>query len=41
MSDRVDPTVAAVSSLVVLISLALVLGVGLLGGVRRLIGGRS
>ena len=37
MSDRVDPTVAAVSSLVVLISLALVLGVGLLGGIRRLV----
>jgi putative spermidine/putrescine transport system permease protein len=41
MSDRVDPTVAAVSSLVVLISLALVLSVGLIGGVRRLIGGSS
>ncbi len=37
MSDRVDPTVAAVSSLVVLISLALVLAVGLLGGVKRLV----
>jgi putative spermidine/putrescine transport system permease protein len=37
MSDRVDPTVAAVSSMVVLISLALVLLVGLLGGMRRLV----
>ncbi len=36
MSDRIDPTVAAVSSLVVLISLALVLAVNLLGGFRRL-----
>jgi ABC-type spermidine/putrescine transport system permease subunit II len=37
MSDRVDPTVAAVSSMVVLISLTLVLLVGLLGGMRRLV----
>ena len=37
MSDRVDPTVAAVSSLVVLVSLALVLAFGLLGGFRRLL----
>jgi len=37
MSDRVDPTVAAVSSMVVLITLALVLLAALLGGVRRLV----
>jgi putative spermidine/putrescine transport system permease protein len=37
LSDRVDPTVAAVSALVVLVSLALVLAVGLLGGIRRLV----
>jgi putative spermidine/putrescine transport system permease protein len=36
MSDRIDPTVAAVSSLVVLISLALVFVLNLLGGFRRL-----
>jgi putative spermidine/putrescine transport system permease protein len=36
MSDRIDPTVAAVSSLVVLISLALVLVLNLLGGFGRL-----
>ncbi len=34
MSDRIDPTVAAVSSLVVLISLALAIVVDLLGGFR-------
>ena len=36
MADRIDPTVAAVSALVVMISLALILVVNLLGGVRRL-----
>ena len=35
MSDRVDPTVAAVSSLVVLISLALAGTLTLLGGFRK------
>ena len=36
MSDRIDPTVAAVSALVVMISLALVLALNLMGGFRRL-----
>jgi putative spermidine/putrescine transport system permease protein len=36
MSDRIDPTVAAVSALVVIISLALVTILNLLGGFRRL-----
>ncbi len=36
MSDRIDPTVAAVSALVVLISLALLALLNLLGGLRRL-----
>jgi putative spermidine/putrescine transport system permease protein len=36
MSDRIDPTVAAVSSLVVLISLAVLIVLNLLGGFRRL-----
>lgn len=36
MSDRIDPTVAAVSALVVMISLALVAVLNLLGGLRRL-----
>lgn len=36
MSDRIDPTVAAVSSMVILVSLALVLLLNLLGGFRRL-----
>lgn len=36
LSDRVDPTVAAVSALVVLVSLVLVMAVALLGGIRRL-----
>jgi putative spermidine/putrescine transport system permease protein len=35
MSDRIDPTVAAVSALVVLISLAVLVAVNLLGGLRR------
>jgi putative spermidine/putrescine transport system permease protein len=35
MSDRIDPTVAAVSALVVLISLAILVAVNLLGGLRR------
>ena len=36
LTDRVDPTVAAVSTLVVLVSLAVVLLVNLLGGLKRL-----
>ena len=36
MSDRIDPTVAAVSALVVMISLVLVAALNLLGGLRRL-----
>ncbi len=36
MSDRIDPTVAAVSALVVLVSLALVALLNLLGGLRRM-----
>jgi len=36
MSDRIDPTVAAVSALVVLVSLAVLLLLNLLGGLRRL-----
>ncbi|HYB11484.1 MAG TPA: ABC transporter permease [Alphaproteobacteria bacterium] len=36
MSDRIDPTVAAVSALVVFVSLALVLILNLLGGFRRM-----
>lgn len=36
MSDRIDPTVAAVSASVVLISLALVAVLNLIGGLRRL-----
>jgi putative spermidine/putrescine transport system permease protein len=36
MSDRIDPTVAAVSAMVVIVSLALVLVLNLLGGLRRL-----
>jgi putative spermidine/putrescine transport system permease protein len=36
MSDRIDPTVAAVSAPVVMISLALVAVLNLLGGLRRL-----
>lgn len=36
MSDRIDPTVAAVSALVVLVSLAFVLALNLLGGLRRI-----
>jgi putative spermidine/putrescine transport system permease protein len=36
MADRIDPTVAAVSALVVLISLAVLLALNLLGGLRRL-----
>jgi putative spermidine/putrescine transport system permease protein len=36
MADRIDPTVAAVSALVVLISLAVLLVLNLLGGLRRL-----
>lgn len=36
MSDRIDPTVAAVSALVVLVSLVLVAVLNLLGGLRRL-----
>jgi putative spermidine/putrescine transport system permease protein len=36
MSDRIDPTVAAVSALVVLVSLAVVVFLNLLGGFRRL-----
>jgi putative spermidine/putrescine transport system permease protein len=36
MSDRIDPTVAAVSALVVMISLVLVAVLNLLGGLRRL-----
>ena len=36
MSDRIDPTVAAVSSMVVFISLALVLALNLIGGFRRI-----
>jgi putative spermidine/putrescine transport system permease protein len=36
MADRIDPTVAAVSALVVLISLAVLLILNLLGGLRRL-----
>jgi putative spermidine/putrescine transport system permease protein len=35
MSDRIDPTVAAVSSLVILISVLLVLILNLLGGLQR------
>ena len=37
MSDRIDPTVAAVSATVVFISLALVLTLNLLGGLRRVV----
>lgn len=36
MSDRIDPTVAAVSAMVVLVSLVLVLAVSLAGGLRRI-----
>ena len=36
MSDRIDPTVGAVSALVVFISLALVLALNLMGGFRRI-----
>jgi putative spermidine/putrescine transport system permease protein len=36
MSDRIDPTVAAVSALVVMVSLVLVAVLNLLGGLRRL-----
>jgi putative spermidine/putrescine transport system permease protein len=36
MSDRIDPTVAAVSALVVMVSLVLVAALNLLGGLRRL-----
>jgi putative spermidine/putrescine transport system permease protein len=36
MSDRIDPTVAAVSSLVILVSVLLVLALDLLGGLQRL-----
>jgi ABC-type spermidine/putrescine transport system permease subunit II len=36
MSDRIDPTVAAVSALVVMVSLALLIILNLLGGLRRL-----
>jgi ABC-type spermidine/putrescine transport system permease subunit II len=36
MSDRIDPTVAAVSALVVMISMVLVAVLNLLGGLRRL-----
>jgi putative spermidine/putrescine transport system permease protein len=36
MSDRIDPTVAAVSAMVVFISLAFVLILNLLGGLRRM-----
>jgi len=36
MADRIDPTVAAVSALVVLISLVVLLALNLLGGIRRL-----
>ena len=35
MSDRIDPTVAAVSSLVILVSVLLVLALNLLGGLQR------
>ena len=35
MSDRIDPTIAAVSGMVVLVSLALVFAVNLMGGFRR------
>jgi putative spermidine/putrescine transport system permease protein len=35
MSDRIDPTVAAVSALIVVISLAILVAVNLLGGLRR------
>jgi putative spermidine/putrescine transport system permease protein len=40
MSDRIDPTVAAVSSLVILVSLLLVLALNLLGGLQRFAGDR-
>lgn len=36
MSDRIDPTVAAVSAIVVIVSFAFVLILNLLGGLRRL-----
>jgi len=36
MSDRIDPTVAAVSALVVLVSVAILVILNLLGGLRRL-----
>jgi putative spermidine/putrescine transport system permease protein len=36
MSDRIDPTVAAVSAMVVIVSLAFVIVLNLLGGLRRL-----
>lgn len=36
MSDRIDPTVAAVSALVVMVSIVLVAALNLLGGLRRL-----
>ena len=36
MSDRIDPTVAAVSAMVVIVSLGFVLVLTLLGGLRRL-----
>lgn len=38
MSDRIDPTVAAVSAMVVVVSLGLVLVLNLMGGFRRLQG---
>jgi len=37
MSDRIDPTVAAVSAIVVMVSLALVLALTFLGGLRRIV----
>ena len=36
MSDRIDPTVAAVSALVIFVSLAVLILLNLLGGLRRL-----
>jgi putative spermidine/putrescine transport system permease protein len=36
MSDRIDPTVAAVSALVIFVSLAVLVLLNLLGGLRRL-----
>lgn len=40
MSDRIDPTVAAVSSLVILVSVLLIMAVNLLGGFQRFAGDR-